>query len=139
MEKPVKKEVGLWIDHRKAVIVTIKNEVVVTQEIRSNMEGHASSSSALPSKYNSADQGSTPEDMRERKFENHLGRYYEGIISFIGDADSIWIFGPGEAKGELEKSLRQEGLGDRIVGVATVGKMTNPQIEAKVRSRYYKF
>ena len=95
--------------------------------------------SASPSKSSSTVQGSTAEDMIDREPENHLGRYYDGIISFIRDADSIWIFGPGEAKGELEKSLRVEGLGDHIVGVATVGKMTNPQITAKVRSRYYKF
>ena len=34
----MKKEVGLWIDHRKTVFVTIENEVEVTREIKSNME-----------------------------------------------------------------------------------------------------
>ena len=135
----MKIEVGLWVDHRKAVIVTIKNEILVTQEIRSNMEKHASPASATPSKAKNTGQGLAAEDTRDQQSGNHLGRYYDGIISFIRDADSIWIFGPGEAKGELEKSLRLEGLGDHIVGVATVGKMTNPQITAKVRSRYYKF
>ncbi|MHB1119781.1 MAG: hypothetical protein ACYC11_06935 [Bellilinea sp.] len=36
----MKREVGLWIDHRKAVIVTIENEVEVIREIRSNLEKH---------------------------------------------------------------------------------------------------
>jgi len=36
----MKKEVGLWIDHRKTVFVTIENEVEVTREIRSNIEKH---------------------------------------------------------------------------------------------------
>ena len=36
----MKKEVGLWIDHRKAVIVIIENEVVTTREIQSNIEKH---------------------------------------------------------------------------------------------------
>ena len=135
----MKREVGLWIDHRKAVIVTIENDVEVTLEIRSNIEKHVRFSSGSRSKSPNNPQGSTAEDVRDRQFGDHLGLYYEGVISFIRDADSIWIFGPGEAKGELEKSLRLEGLGDHIVGVATVGKMTNPQITAKVRSRYYKF
>ena len=54
----------------------------------------------------------------------------------IRDADSIWIFGPGEAKVELEKRLKQEDLGGRIVGVETVDKMTDHQIAAKVRDHF---
>ena len=139
MEKKTKKEVGLWIDHRKAVIVIIRNEDHVIREIESKMEKHVRFSSASNSKASRNAQRSTAEDTHDRKFDNHLGRYYEGVVSFIRDADSIWIFGPGEAKSELEKSLRLEGLGEHIVGIATVGKMTNPQITAKVRSRYYKY
>ena len=33
----MKKEVGLWVDHRKAVIVTIENEVEVTREKRAQL------------------------------------------------------------------------------------------------------
>ena len=126
----MKREVGLWIDHRKTVFVTIENEVEVTREIRSNMEKHVRFSTVNTS------QGSTAEDMRDRQFGNHLIGYYEGIISFIRNADSIWIFGPGEAKVELEKRLKREDLGGRIVGIETVGKMTDHQIAAKVRDYY---
>lgn len=132
----MKSEVGLWIDHRKAVIVTIKEDVEVIQEISSNMDKHVRFSSGTHSKDPDKPQGSTAEDVRDRKFGDDLGRFYEGVISFIRDADAIWIFGPGEAKVELETRLKHEGLTDRIVGVETVDKMTDPQIAAKVRDRY---
>ena len=132
----MKKEVGLWIDHRKTVIVTIENEVEVTREIRSNMEKHVRFSSGAQSNAPDSAQGSTAEDMRDRQFGEHLGRYYEGIVSFIRDADAIWIFGPGEAKVELENYIKREGLGERIVGVEAVDKMTDHQIAAKIRDRY---
>jgi len=132
----MKREVGLWIDHRKTVIVTIENEVEVTREIKSNMEKHIRFSSGTRSKATHNSQGSTAEDMRDRQFENHLGGYYEGIISLIRDADSIWIFGPGEAKVELENRLKREGLGGRIVGIETVDKMTDHQIAVKVRGHF---
>ena len=135
----MKKEVGLWIDHRKTVIVTIENEVEVTREIKSNMEKHVRFSSGTHSKDSNHSQGSTAEDVRDRQFDNHLGGYYEGIISLIRDADSIWIFGPGEAKVELENHLKHEELGGRIVGIETVDKMTDHQIAAKVRDHYSKF
>lgn len=124
----MKRDVGLWIDHRKAVIVTLENEIESTQEIRSNVDkGERSSSKS---------QGSTAEDVRDRKFGDHLGRYYEGIVSIIRDADSIWIFGPGEAKVELESMLKNNDLGAKILGVETVDKMTDPQIAAKVRDQF---
>jgi len=132
----MKKEVGLWIDHRKTVIVTIENEIEVTREIRSNMEKHVRFSSGTRSKAPNNLQGSTAEDMRDRQFGDHLGRYYEGIVSFIRDADSIWIFGPGEAKVELENCLKRDELGARIVGIETVDKMTDHQIAAKVRDHF---
>jgi hypothetical protein len=132
----MKKEVGLWIDHRKTVFVTIENEVEVTREIRSNIEKHVRFANSTDSKDPISDKGSSAEDMRDRQFGDHLGRYYEGIISFIRNADSILIFGPGEAKVELENCLKREDLGSRIVGVETADKMTDHQIAAKVRDHY---
>jgi hypothetical protein len=52
--------------------------------------------------------------------------------------DAILIFGPGEAKGELEKRLASKRLGAKVVGVETADKMTDHQIEAKVRQHYQK-
>jgi hypothetical protein len=132
-EKDMKKVVGLWIDHRKTVMVTVENGVEVTQEIKSNMEKHVRFSNGTQSKDPNSSQESSAEDVRDRQFGDHLGRYYDGIISLIRDADSIWIFGPGEAKGELENRLKHEGLGGLIAGIETVDKMTNRQIAAKVR------
>jgi hypothetical protein len=58
--------------------------------------------------------------------------------SWIRDAESILIFGPGEAKGELEEHLERNNLGGRIVGIETVDKMTDRQIAAKVRQYFPK-
>ena len=78
------------------------------------------------------------EDQRDRQFTVHLNRYYDEVISHIRDAESILLFGPGEAKGELEKRLANKGLGGRIVGTETVDKMTDRQITAKVRQHFKK-
>ena len=135
----MKKEVGLWIDHSKAVIVTIENEVVVTRELRSNVEKHVRFSSGARSKVAKNIQGSTAEDVRDRQFGEHLGRYYEGVISLIRGADALWIIGPGEARVELEKRLKSEGLGGKIEGIETVDKLTDAQIAARVRQHFLVF
>jgi hypothetical protein len=132
----MKKEVGIWVDHRKAVIVTIGDKTIKTQEISSNMEKHTRFSSGTHGKTSSDSQGSTAEDVRDRQFGDHLDIFYDQIISLIRDAEAIWILGPGEAKVELENRLRHAELGARVVGIETEDKLTNPQIAAKVRSLF---
>jgi hypothetical protein len=132
------KDVGLWVDHRKAVIVTLQDGTVEAREINSEMEKHVRFSSGTHAKTLNGSQGSTGEDVRDRKFGDHLDIYYDGIISLIRNAESIWIFGPGEAKGELENRLKHEDLGARVVGIETEDKMTTPQVIAKVKSLFGK-
>ena len=132
----MKREVGLWIDHRKTVMVTIENEVEVVREIRSNMEKHVRFTSGAPSKSIKGIQGSTAEDVRDRQFGNQLNSYYDDVIACLRGAESIQIFGPGEAKGELETRLEKEGLKGRIIEIETVDKMTDRQIAAKIRKYF---
>lgn len=130
------KNMGLWIDHRKAVIVSIEEKKVTTHEVSSNMEKHTRFSSGTHSKADDQPQGSTAEDVRDRQYNNHLNDFYDQVITEIRDASSIWIFGPGEAKVELENRLRQAELGARVVGIETQDKMTTRQITAKVQMQY---
>jgi stalled ribosome rescue protein Dom34 len=126
----VKKEIGLWLDHRKAVIVIMKDGEEHIKKINSNMEKHVRFSSGDGS------EDATSEDIRDRQFENHLNSYYDKVIAYIRDADSILIFGPGEAKGELEKRIKHKGLKAPILPIETVDKMTDRQILTKVRERF---
>jgi stalled ribosome rescue protein Dom34 len=122
----MKTEVGLWIDHRRAVIVAVSGNAENIQRISSNLDKHhRQSGTSGPS-----------DDVRQRELTEHLNSYYEEIVSRIRDAESILIFGPGEAKGELRARLEKDKLGGRVVGVETSDKMTDPQIVAKVRGYY---
>jgi hypothetical protein len=67
-----------------------------------------------------------------------LNKYYDEVIAAIRDAESILIFGPGEAKGELGKRLERDKLGGHIIAVETIDKMTDRQIAAKVREYFHK-
>ena len=125
----MKKNIGLWIDHRKAVIVIVTEDGEELKKITSNMEKHVRFTGG-----NGSEDGSS-EDVRDRQFGNHLNSYYDEVITVISGADSIQIFGPGEAKGELEKRLEHEGLKARILVVETMDKMTDRQISAKVRDQ----
>jgi hypothetical protein len=124
------KQAGLWIDHRKAVIVIITAAGEEIKEINSAIEKHVRFTGGTAS-----EDGST-EDVRDRHYGNALNNYYDQVIAVIRDAGSIQIFGPGEAKGELVKRLEHAGLKDHIQVVETADKMTDHQVAAKVRGRF---
>jgi hypothetical protein len=132
----VKNAVGLWIDHRKAVIVVMTDQGEETKLIISKVEKQLRRSGDSPLKGRYEAQQVPLDDSRQRDFTGHLNIYYDAVIACIREADSILIFGPGEAKGELEKRLANKGLGGRVVGIETVDKMTDRQIAAKVRQHF---
>ena len=126
----MKSAAGLWIDHSKAVMVIVSAEREETKQIESGMEKHVRFSGGSRS-----EQGGG-EDQQDRQFTGHLNSYYDEVIACLRDAESIFIFGPGEAKGELEKRLARKGLSGRVVSIETVDKMTEREIAAKVRQSF---
>jgi stalled ribosome rescue protein Dom34 len=132
----MKKEIGLWIDHREAIIVILLGDGEETRYIKSSSRKHLRYSGSSHSKTPEGLKEVTSEDQRDRKFGNQLNKYYDEVIEVIRDAESIQLFGPGEAKGELEKRLKHEKIKGKVLAVETVDKMTGPQIAAKVRAHF---
>ena len=130
-------KVGLWIDHRKALIVAVTDQGEEIRLIISKIEKQPGHSGGLRHTTSYESQLVPADDSRERRSTGLLNIYYNAVIACIRDAESILIFGPGEAKGELKKRLEREKLGGRIVGIETIDRMTDRQIAAKVR-RYFK-
>ena len=131
-ERNMKRNTGLWIDHKEAFIVFLSADAhgeALTKHMVSDVEKHVRFGG------HSSEQG-TAEDHRDRQYAGHLQTYYDDVISQLHDAPAIFIIGPGEAKGELKKRLISKGFGESIVGVETVDKLTEPQIAAKVREHF---
>lgn len=129
-------KVGLWIDHRKAVIVAVTDKGEETKLIISKVEKQLRRSGDSPLKGPYESRKVPTSDSRQKRFTGHLNIYYDAVIACIRNAESILIFGPGEATGELKKRLKRSKLGGRIVGMETVDKMTDRQIAAKVRRHF---
>ena len=131
-------KVGLWIDHRKAMIVAVTDKGEEIGLIISKAEKQLRRSGDSPLKGPYESQQVPASDSRQKTFTGHLNIYYDAVIAAMRDSESILIFGPGAAKGELKKRLERNNLGGRIVGIETVDKMTDRQIAAKVRQHFPK-
>lgn len=122
----MKKAAGLWIDHKKAVIVFVAGKDAETKLINSNVEKHHRQSGvSMPA-----------DDVRQRDLTGHLNSFYDEVVSSIRQAESILILGPGEAKGELKKRLDKVSGSGRFVEIKTSDKMTQPQLVALVRNHF---
>jgi hypothetical protein len=121
----MKRNVGIWIDHREAFIVSLSDNTNETMRITSHMEKHV--------RFSGGAENSGGDDQRDKRFTGHLNKYYDKVVSSIRDADAIFIIGPGEAREELKARLEGEALGKRIAGIEAADKMTDGQITARVK------
>jgi hypothetical protein len=124
---------GLWIDHRKAVVVVANELGEKTTLITSGVQKQLRRAGDSPLKGAFESLNVPADDIRQRKFTGKLATYYDTVVEAVRNSASILIFGPGEAKGELKKRLIQNKLGKQILLMAAAGKMTDHQIVQKVR------
>ena len=121
-------KVGIWIDHKKAVIVSASADGVTTKTLESDVEAHP--------RYAGQQDGGGEKKYEERHSQD-LDRYYDEVIRQLTDADELLIFGPGEAKLELKERLRRSKThSERTIAIETTDKLTDPQIVAKVKEHF---
>ena len=127
------KNIGLWIDHKKATLVIQTEHGENIQQIESEVGRHVHYRGASNSNSPFSAQYQQGDDQLDNKFTEQLNKFYEKVIAQIREADAVLIFGPGEAKGELEKRIAHEKVNVPVVKIETADKMTERQIAAKVR------
>jgi hypothetical protein len=120
--------VGIWIDHKKAVIVSASADGVTTKTLESEVGAHP--------RYAGQQDGGGEKKYEERHGQ-HLERYYDEVIRHLTDTYELLIFGPGEAKLELKARLsRSNAHSERTIDIETTDKLTDPQIVAKVKEHF---
>jgi hypothetical protein len=126
---------GLWLDHRRAFIVSITDDAETIKRIDSDIERKVRlSGGSRTAKTPYGPQQVSVDGKQEERIKRQLRQYYQQIIRRIQDATKILILGPGEAKTELKKEMEKskELVAKKII-VESADKMTERQIAAKVR------
>ena len=126
---------GLWIDHRRAVIVTITDEGETIERIESDTERKIRlSGGSRTAKTPYGPQQVAVDGKQEERIKRQLHQYYQEIMRKIKDANKLLILGPGEAKTEFKKELeKSKGQVLKKITVQPADKMTERQITAKIR------
>jgi stalled ribosome rescue protein Dom34 len=130
------KNIGLWIDHKKAILVIQTEHGESIQQIESEIGRHVHYRGASHTKSPFSAQYQQGDDQLDNKYNEQLHKFYEKVIACLREADAVLIFGPGEAKRELEKRIAHEKVKVPVLKIETADKMTERQIAAKVRNYF---
>lgn len=129
---------GLWIDHRRAVVVSITDDGETIERFESDIERKVRlSGGSRTGKTPYGPQQVSVDGRQEERIKRQLRQFYQEIIRKIQDSNNILILGPGEAKTELKKEIeKSRALASANMTMATADKMTDKQIAARVRKFY---
>jgi phosphoketolase len=124
---------GLWIDHKKCVIVLMTGDKIEKKIVFANAEKHQKSNDDKGFSDTYEFRKATSEDRKERQLMMDMNNYFDKIISYIQSAEFIFIFGPDETKSALLKRINMKKLAGHIEKIETAYSMTDLQIVAKVK------
>jgi len=122
-------KVGVWIDHKRAVIASVSAEAGTTHTVESGLEAHP---------HFSGQQDGGGEKKYEEVRKQSLDRYYDEVITHLGGADALLILGPGEAKVELKARIGRSTVRPRVeVDLETAAPLTDAQFLARVKQHFH--
>lgn len=105
------------------------------ERIESNVESHFRPSGGWKASGTNVAQSVSKEQKGDERRQHQLNKFYQVVIEKVGNADEIYIFGPGEAKLELVKKIEKiKSQHVKIAAVEASDKLTENQIVAKVKS-----
>jgi stalled ribosome rescue protein Dom34 len=124
---------GIWIDHHKAIVVLLLDDAESTEVILADAEATNAPDSPRNDRDGHTRNDFIAEDKRERKAMIHFVKHYDNVIAHLHHADSIFIMGPGEAKGEFAKRIEEMSLKGRVSHIEPADNMSDCQVVAHVR------
>ena len=132
MKKPY---LGIWLDHRQAYLIWMDEQGVA--EVRHTeaapAEGGEKADRTVAGKtgvYGAV----APHTTVEQKRRQQARRLYDRIIRTMRGGPQVYVFGPGQAKKELQSRLSEhKEFSGRVVAAESAGKMSEAQMVARVK------
>lgn len=130
-------KVGIWIDHRRAVIVRLDGEEVAVEALESGLEKRVRLAGGSRSRTLYGPQDVSSESQRDRRYAKHVNEYHARVLRGVGRTSAILVLGPGEAKRELiERIEKTARFRNTSTEMKRADKLTERQILARVKQHF---
>jgi len=135
----MEKQVGIWIDSKKAIIVTLdgQKEEKIT-EIDSEIENSVYHNKEGDKGTFSGEHHSDNETKFDNRKKEQMNYFLKSVLFYIKGSDYLYLIGPGETKIKLEQKINDDKSLEKInlKAVETADSMTLNEIVAQVRDFY---
>ncbi|HUS86622.1 MAG TPA: hypothetical protein VMW76_05210 [Bacteroidales bacterium] len=129
------KKVGIWLDHEKAYVISLFDKTHMIEKVESNIETRIRYEGETKPASGKGNALVNPSKKRTKRKRQQMNNYIECLISKVNSAEAVFIFGPAEAKRELNKLLIKR-YDKPSVYVEPADKMTEKQMVARVRKHF---
>ncbi len=134
----MKKQTGIWLDHKKATIITLDSGSNKLRTIESDIVTRERIDGETKKFGRFGDQFLSQEKHKERRIKEQTSNFLKSLLSEIKDMDELVLFGPGNMKKELEKRILDDSkLAPKLKKVVSSDSMTENQMIAWVKNFYH--
>lgn len=132
------KKIGVWLDHKQAHFIDISKTLAIVETAFSDQESQPRyrgehGIGTLLGHHRSTNN----EHHIHNRRENTIAQYYEMIIELLKQYDSIFLFGPTNAKYELHnRLLKDKHFDTKVVVVKPAGYLTEQQMITEVKAHF---
>ena len=121
-------QLGIWIDSKKAIVVSVTRDHSVLTRLRSSLRSHG--------RYHGA-HDSGGERKYEARHEQAMAHYLDAVARHVERGDEVLILGPGETKRALARRIGQiKSLTGVTTRASAADTLSEAQLVATVRKRY---
>lgn len=132
------RRIGVWIDHSKALMYDPQNgeERIETvhsgQESQDRFRGEHGDGTRLGN-FRSTDN----EHHKNRREENIIKNYYKDLANKLEAYDEIYLFGPGQARKELQNLLSEDKhFTTKSINSEAADHLSENQLRAQIRKHF---
>ncbi|UFH36362.1 hypothetical protein [Flavobacterium acetivorans] len=134
----MKKQTGIWIDSKKAIIVTLNDGKEFICEVQSDLENKVYHDKEGDKGSFQGNQHINNDKTFEERKKHQMNTYLNDVISTVNGSDELYVFGPAETKTKLQQKIidSKSNNVEKLKSVETADNMTQNQIVAKVKQFY---
>ena len=121
-------QLGIWIDSKKAIVVSVTRDHSVLTRLRSSLRSHG--------RYHGA-HDSGGERKYEARHEQAMAHYLDAVARHVERGDEVLILGPGETRRALARRIGQiKSLTGVTTKAVAADKISDANLVTTIRKRY---
>lgn len=131
------RNVGVWMDKEKALIIELKGTDAEMTTLESEVEDYRAVGGAR-SKTKWGPQDVVQDSKYTEREKHQMKRYFENLAKSLGEVEKLVVFGPADTGKKFNAYLKdhKKDLAEKVQGVETADSMTDNQVKALVKDFY---